>query len=716
MRKIGLLIIACALMIWYGATHFQLEDDPIRSLGLTSDFENDAFKIYHENSFFNKKIFIDVTDLSAEELKTVETATTSAHYTPVPTPQIDTQDLWNLVSQIPPADIERALSDTAIARRAEKLFSYALLPGSDAILHRAESDPFGLLDILNQKLAALVPPNDGRIVRAYQSPQLLSYNETGKLYDLLQKLEGKLSFIGGDFYSLENYRAVNSDVTLCATLALLLNFALFYFFTRRISLLVLLGAGSVVSYITGFFAVGVFYGTIYAIVIAFTSTFVGFNNESLVHLSGLERSLESGGNKSRARIIGVWSAIGTTVLGFVMLLPGRSVLVRQMALAALGGTFGFLAFLFMFKKYLSDVKFRHFRVPNIAMPRRVLALLASVGIAGIFAAPKIATSIDTFRFESPTLSRQTKIFESKLKHSNLGEVVGLKVPVTHISNGLSNFWNRLKNDYPQFAPHPLDLFQNEALQNETLARLRHREAEALPKLQRALEAQGLRLALVPPSQQTLQTLSDQRYLKIIEHLAPLKWHAQVNGNFALFAGWEKGEPPPAGSITLNPAHHYNTILTNLSVELAVLFALGLTAMIFYLAFVQRNFWRILYIVTPVFLCGGFFAMWGAITQTPLNIIHFMGLALTIALAMDYTSVAVSTRHDPEDLAKIVLTGLSSLITFGVLIFAQHPVLRSLGFTVGSGCAIGLVFALFFPLREDSRGPASRHGTQQEPIL
>ena len=73
--------------------------------------------------------------------------------------------------------------------------------------------------------------------------------------------------------------------------------------------------------------------------------------------------------------------------------------------------------------------------------------------------------------------------------------------------------------------------------------------------------------------------------------------------------------------------------------------------------------------------------------------------LTIALAMDYTSVAVSTRHDPEDLAKILLTGLSSLITFGVLIFAQHPVLRSLGFTVGSGCAIGLIFALFFPLRE-----------------
>jgi len=94
------------------------------------------------------------------------------------------------------------------------------------------------------------------------------------------------------------------------------------------------------------------------------------------------------------------------------------------------------------------------------------------------------------------------------------------------------------------------------------------------------------------------------------------------------------------------------------------------------------------------LAGLAFAVWARVGGFHVNIIHVMGWSLVIALAIDYTAVAVSSDHAPAETSKVLLTGLSTLATFGVLAFARHPVLRDLGFTVLLGCGLSLLLALF----------------------
>jgi MFS family permease len=697
-----LLTVLCLLMGWYGFSRFELEDDPVRSLGTAASFKTRVFKTYHNNSFFQNRLFIDVTDASDADVTAIGSLAEKASYKPFDAPKPDAETLWSLVPQLPPEVVERALSSDTLVQRAQKIVGFALLPGGETLLAQAESDPFGLLELVQEHFKTLMPTGDGRTVLVLQSPKPLSYDRVGALYDALRGMGNRVRFIGGDLFSLENYRIINRDVTLCALLALGLNLALFYLFTRRISPLLILFVGSLVSYITGFFAVGVTYGTIFAIVIAFTSTFVGFNNESLVHLSGLDSPLFAFDGPHRGRILGIFSAIGSTLLGFAVLAFSQSVLVRQMALAALGGTAGFLAFLYVVRSHLTKIRFHAITLPALPMSRLVLAILSLLGVAGLAAAPHIATSIASFRYESPTLSEQSAFFAKKLETSHMGEVVALEVPDATEPGALYSYWQQVRANASTWNPHPLDLYSPTETQRAVIELLLKKEPEAVASLQKQLSENGL--VLTPQSLATrgLAPTPDRRFLRTLEGMAPFKWHAEVDGKSLIFASGATGSALPLGTLSLDPSRYYNTILTDLSRELALFFTIGLFVMAAYLAWMQRSFWRTLYIVAPVFLCAGAFSVWSAVSGTSLNIVHFMGFALNIALATDYTSVAISNDHESEELTKVLVTGTSSLVTFGILILAKHPVLQTLGFTVATGCLISLVFALFFPLKRGIR--------------
>ena len=111
------------------------------------------------------------------------------------------------------------------------------------------------------------------------------------------------------------------------------------------------------------------------------------------------------------------------------------------------------------------------------------------------------------------------------------------------------------------------------------------------------------------------------------------------------------------------------------------FLAGFAGMALYLGFLQRSVSRVLYVFAPLFPCALAFAAYARATGAPLSIVHVMGFSLVIALALDYTAVAVSTDHRPLELSKVLLTGLCTLATFGVLVLARHPVMRELGVTV-----------------------------------
>ena len=720
-KSLFALFAFCLAALSYALTHAKLEDDPVRSLGLQTSRQSEIFKAFHENSLFSKKIFIDFAKLEESEKLKIEDAARDAGYEPhdqslAAKNSIDL--IHNLLLLIPPSELMHAISHDMIEKRAEDLLGVATFPGGEQFLQAAQADPFGLNETLAKKVLPHIPPPIGGELKIYQSPSHLSYERVGKLYDTLVTFQDRVQFIGSDFFSLENYRSIKRDVSLCATLAIILNIFLFVHFTRRLNLAICLFFGSIVSYVFGFFAVVLFHEKIYMISLAFTSTLVSFNNEAIVHLSGLGKKTDlppqanTNSEKIRMnRIRGVWSAMGTTLLGFLVLLLGDSVIVKQMAIAAIGGTLGFLIFLYCVRNTISHVTFEPFTGMTLQIKRLFLSILVLGGTILIFLRPDIQTKIEDFRFQSTVLANQIEHFNERLNHARLGQFVA--VDLEHFGSG-DNLKAKLmlaREKFTQLGTHPLDLYQSIELQNMAREIFVTKFPLAAEELKKALEAKGLRIKIQTDfsGYSKLHSRSEVEFLDWVQQISPMKWYSKIHQNFVLFMPATHEQPVIDASAvsSLSPSAYYNRILSDLSSDLAHLFVLSLCAMGLYLAYVQRNLWKVLYILAPVVISAGGFALYSVVSGQALNIIHFMGFALTIALAIDYTSVTVSTKHHAEDRAKVLLTGCGSLASFGVLLFAEHPVLRTLGTTVTFGCAIGLVFALFLrinPKAEDQETP------------
>jgi predicted exporter len=91
----------------------------------------------------------------------------------------------------------------------------------------------------------------------------------------------------------------------------------------------------------------------------------------------------------------------------------------------------------------------------------------------------------------------------------------------------------------------------------------------------------------------------------------------------------------------------------------------------------------------------------------LTILHLVGLLLTVAVGSNYTfffiddgdgSGRADGRGDPQMLASLVLANATTITGFGILAFAEAPVLKAIGQTVGPGAFLCLCFAAMLSAR------------------
>jgi len=700
-RTLAVLAVTGALAMLLRGT--RVEDDLIRSLGHPDPAARALFDRYQERSPFRGKIFVEEGALAPREREELAGTLRAAGYREVAlfAPPERTRVLA-LAPLLPAEEVAALLGEAALRRRVEQALSLAMLPGGDAALADLQADPVGLGAALLARLGGGPRSGGGPPpppLRVFESPRPLDLGKVEQVHARLAALAPRVHFIGGDFFSWENYRAVLRDVVLCSTLTLVLNLAVFFFFTGRWVLLGLLLLGSVVSNVTGLLAIRLVYPEVFAVVLAYTSTFVGFNNESLVHLAGVE-----GDWRPRA-LLGIWSAIGTTLIGFLVLLLGRSVLVRQMALGSIGALVGFLAFLVPYWSTLKTARFRGFDWPKLTVPRWAPGALCAAAAAGVVAVgvPRVETRIEEFRYQTPLLEAQLDHFSRRLDDLSLENVVAL--PVEGSARAALDALARQGLADPE--RHPLALHRPEAEQERSLAALRERYPAAVARVEESLAAAGVRIDADPAVAAALRPVDEWAFLEAAGEIGPVRWTDVAGGRRWLFAGLRPGISAAARPdlLAMSPRHHFDALLTGLSRELGWLFLGGLGAMAAYLAWLQRSLPRVLYVFAPLFLGALAFAIHARVTGGTLNIVHIMGFSLVIALALDYTAVAVSADHGPVEISKVLLTGLSSLATFGVLILARHPVLRDLGTTVVIGCGVALLFALLVRLPNRREGAA-----------
>ena len=274
-----------------------VEQDIVSSLELKSKKERDAYRFFHEKSGFMKHVFIFDEGLLPPERAKLDEIMTQNLYQKKNLLSFDTeqsQALGDLLGSLSPETIHGHFQADYIDLVVAKAQELAALPGSGLLLTELAQDPFGLKELVLQQMGIAMPSSQKVITFIRTTP--LDYEKTAVVFDHLVHLGKKIAFIGGDFFSLSNYQAIYYDINFCIGLSLILNLALFYFFCRQLNLVVLLALGTALSYATGLGLLRIFYAQIYAIALAFSSTFIGFNNEYLVHFSGLKVH-EKGSNK-----------------------------------------------------------------------------------------------------------------------------------------------------------------------------------------------------------------------------------------------------------------------------------------------------------------------------------------------------------------------------------------------------------------------------------
>lgn len=684
-----LLVIALLALLARGTT---LEQDPVRSLTDPDPARAALFDRYQGKNPLKEKIFVEDAGLSADERTRLDAGIRAAGYeevalfAPPPIPAV-----VSLATILPPEEARRILSEEAIRARAASALEVALLPGGSAWLAALEEDPLGLAPAVAAKMGMGGGSGAGAPVRVYRRTGPLDYDRVQELYDRLLALSPRVHFIGGDFFSLQNYLAVKHDIVVNSILTVALNLLIFFSFTGRWALLALLFAGSIASYLLGLLATRAVYPEIQAVVLAYTSTFVGFNNESLVHLAGIEK------DPRRGTLLGVWSAIGTTFIGFLILLLGRSEMVRQMAIVSLGGMIGFLLFLYPYRSTLREVRFRGFEWPKLTVSPLAVGALCAGAVAGIavVGVPRIETRIAGFRYETAALKAEVDHFSARLGALAIDDVVAIPADGDP-GAALAPLAAQGVIDVQR---HPLRAWRALPEQAATEAILREGYPAAVARLSALLLESGIRIAAPGALPDGLRPRDGWQYLDALGELGPILWAEAHAGHRFVLAGLAPGAPAAAVRplAPMSPRRYYDTLLTTYSRELGWLFLAGLGVMAIFLAAVQRSAARTLYVFAPLFLSALGFAIFARVTGASLNIIHVMGFSLVIALAMDYSAVAVSADHEPAELSKVLLTGLTTLATFGVLAFARHPVLRDLGTTVVIGCGVSLLFSLFLRL-------------------
>jgi hypothetical protein len=694
-----LLAVAGLAVLLRGTT---LEHDPIRALSDPDPVRAGLFEAYQRGNVFRERVFVEDGALGEPDRIRLQEALRAAGYEQVPVFERPARDqVLRLASLLPPSDLRTLLDDVTIDARAQEAISIAMLPGGDAYLREIEADPLGLTPALATRLLGSAGAQEG-VIRAYRGPRPIDFPRVEPAYDMLKSLSPPVHFIGGDFFAVENYRAVLRDILVCSIVSLAATLGIFSLFTRRWTLLGLLLLGSLVSYLVGLLGLRFFHAEVYAVVLAYTSTFVTFNNEALVHLSGIETA------RRRGQLVGIWSAIGTTLFGFIVLLFGRSVMVRQIAIASIGGMLGFLLFLVPYRSTLATIRIRPIALPSLTMRPWLVGALCAASLGGVLAVglPRVGTRIDAFGVRTPMLDQQVVHFSRRLASLSLDDVVGVHVPAGGDPGDVLR--PLASRGIVDLSRHPLALWRPSDEQERALFILREGYPRAVARLTELLARGGIQVRVAQDFPATVQAIGAWDFLDLVGTIGPARWTETVNGDRFVMAGLSARAPLelPEGVIPASPRRYYDGILTSASRELAWLFLAGLVVMGIYLAALQRSVARVLYVLAPLSLSALAFAVYIRYTGATVDIIHILAFSLIIALATDYASVLVSTGHAPPEQAKILLTGASTLATFAVLWSARHPLLRELGATVTLGCAVSLAFALFIRLPATEEGPGN----------
>ncbi|HEY0337079.1 MAG TPA: hypothetical protein VGC70_07015, partial [Burkholderiales bacterium] len=134
--------------------------------------------------------------------------------------------------------------------------------------------------------------------------------------------------------------------------------------------------------------------------------------------------------------------------------------------------------------------------------------------------------------------------------------------------------------------------------------------------------------------------------------------------------------------------------------------LGAAAIVVLLAIALRSPRRVIDVITPLVAAVAVTASIIVLTGSKLSIFHLVGLLLVVAVGSNYSLFfdrqVISLEDRERTLVSLLFANVATVIGFGLLSFSQVPILHAIGFTVGVGAVLSLVFAAIFIARTQPR--------------
>ena len=162
---------------------------------------------------------------------------------------------------------------------------------------------------------------------------------------------------------------------------------------------------------------------------------------------------------------------------------------------------------------------------------------------------------------------------------------------------------------------------------------------------------------------------------------------------------------PGRVLAMNIKHELDVLYGGYLAEAVHLSLAGLAAIVLLLLLALRSAERTARVIAPLLLAVLVVSAGLALAGTRLTILHLVGMLLVVAVGSNYALFFDRRAADrdrsalPLTLASLLIANACTVIGFGVLAFAQVPVLSALGVTVAPGTVLALVFAALLAPRQ-----------------
>ncbi|SDP49152.1 MMPL family transporter [Desulforhopalus singaporensis] len=658
--------------------------------------------------------------------------------------------------------IERKLTPAAIKEAMRENFLLLNSPVGMAMKERVRHDPLDFLSVLLNKLAFLqaefqVRPDagflmsrDGRslLVLAESTVSLTDSKNSELLDDELQAifetvLQPGISaeMIGTLPHTLANSRIIKKDLRFLLAAATVMLTLLLAFTLRDIRAVVVFG----VPFLGALPAIGItrfIFGEIGALALGFGIVILGIAVDFSVHLY-LALTREKGGRKKILREVRkpILFACLTTVSVLVVLLLSDVASHRQMAVLALAGVLFGVVFAWLLIPTIVGDREGAATDASDAAPvenhshagRWILAMWLSLVAAGVLCWPHLHYNGDLAVLDAS--AREVVDVEKRFAATwgEKGEQAFVAATGTTTEKALQAagklFTFITTNGYTDIQS-PVVLLPDRNTQERRLAQWRKFVDRNQPELLRALNESADKYGfssrafqpfvdnlIVPPDLIREQDYNQSVFAPLLgTMLRPWGGGDGVGSRLVLTTmGITDDNLQPL--LEYEEKHSSITVLANrkwraevehfLKKDILLLSSLAAVVVVLLVSLQFRDFRAVTAVLAPVVSALSAMSLFCWATSGDLNMMHLIMGIMVIGLSVDYGIFVVCSRLDRVAVSAkyaVSVCAASSLVGFGVLAFADHPALYSLGVTVLVGIGAAWPTALVIsPLIVGKRG-------------